>query len=92
MLLVVILDHALQAMIWQWPAAEALDLDRGSGGLFYDPSEDQLRMVPEAPMGAVLGFQYFDSHGNGNGELRFFHVRGMGRSLLLHLHDSLPTE
>ena len=89
MLLVVILDHALQAMIWQWPAAEALDLDRGSGGLFYDPSEDQLRMVPEAPMGAVLGFQYFDSHGDGNGELRFFHVRGMGRSLLLHLHDSL---
>jgi hypothetical protein len=89
MLLVIILDHALQAMIWQWSAAEALDLDRGSGGLFYDPSEDQLRMVPEAPMGAVLGFQYYDSHGDGNGELRFFHVRGMGRSLLHHLHDSL---
>lgn len=89
MLLVITLDHALQAMILQWPAVEGLDIDRGTGGLFYHPSEDQLRMVPEPPMGAVLGFQYFDSHGDGNGELRFFHVRGMGRSLLYHLHDTL---
>ncbi len=91
MLLVITLDHSMQAMIFQWPAVEGLDIDRGSGGLFYHPSEDQLRMVPEPPMGAVLGFQYYDSRENeaGNGELRFFHVRGMGRSLLYHLHDTL---
>jgi hypothetical protein len=89
MLLVITLDHAMQAMILQWPVVEGLEIDRGSGGLFYHPSEDQLRMVPEPPMGAVLGFQYYDSHEDGNGELRFFHIRGMGRSLLYHLHDTL---
>jgi hypothetical protein len=89
MLLVIVLDHAMQDMIVQWPAAEALDLDRGTGGLFYHPSADLVRMVPEPAMGAVLGFQYYDSQSNGNGELRFFHIRGLGRSLLYHLHDTL---
>ena len=83
MLLVIVLDYAMQDMIVQWPAAEALDLDRGTGGLFYHPSADLVRMVPEPAMGAVLGFQYYDSQSNGNGELRFFHIRGLGRSLLI---------
>jgi pPIWI RE three-gene island domain Z len=89
MLLVCVLDHSLQRMVMQWPAAEALDLDRGAGGLFYHPTEDHVRLVPEPPMGAVIGFQYYDPKNNGNGELRFFQVRGMGRALLYHLHDSL---
>jgi hypothetical protein len=89
MLLVIVLDYAMQDMIVQWPAAEALDLDRGTGGLFYHPSSDLVRMVPEPPMGAVLGFQYYDGQSNGDGELRFFHIRGLGRSLLYHLHDIL---
>ena len=89
MLLVIVLDYAMQDMIVQWPAAEALDLDRGAGGLFYHPSGDLIRMVPEPPMGAVLGFQYYDGQSNGDGELRFFHIRGLGRWLLYHLHDTL---
>jgi hypothetical protein len=89
MLLVVILDHAMQLMILQWPATEGLDLDRGTGGLFFHPTEDQLCMVPEPAMGSVIGFQYYDNQQNGNGELRFFYVRGTGRSLLYHLHDAL---
>jgi pPIWI RE three-gene island domain Z len=89
MLLVIVLDYAMQDMIVQWPAAEALDLDRGTGGLFYHPSPDLIRMVPEPPMGSVLGFQYYDSQSNGDGELRFFHIRGLGRSLLYNLHDTL---
>ncbi len=89
MLLVCVLDHSLQRMVMQWPAAEALDLDRGAGGLFYHPTEDHVRLVPEPPMGAVIGFQYYDPQNNGNGELRFFQVRGMGRALLYHLHDAL---
>ncbi len=89
MLLVIVLDYAMQDMIVQWPAAEALDLDRGAGGLFYHPSGDLIRMVPEPPMGAVLGFQYYDGQSNGDGELRFFHIRGLGRLLLYHLHDTL---
>lgn len=89
MLLVIVLDYAMQDMIVQWPAAEALDLDRGAGGLFYHPSGDLVRMVPEPPMGTVLGFQYYDGQSNGDGELRFFHIRGLGRLLLYHLHDTL---
>lgn len=88
-LIVAVLDHALQDMIDGWSATEALDLDRGSGGLFYHPSDDLIRLVPEPPMGAVLGFQYYDTKSNGNGQLRFFHIRGLGRSLLYHIYDAL---
>lgn len=85
-----VLDHALRDVIAEWPTAAAmLDLDRGSGGLFFAPSDSLVRMVPEAPMGAIIGFQYFDPDNRGDGDLRFFHVRGVGRALLYHLHDGL---
>jgi hypothetical protein len=89
-LVVSVADLALQEIVDEWAtASEWLDLDRGAGGLFYHPSDDLVRLVPEPAMGAVLGFQYFDNDDDGDGELRFFHVRGAGRSLLLHLHDAL---
>jgi tRNA uridine 5-carbamoylmethylation protein Kti12 len=89
-LLLGVLDHALRDVIAEWPTAAAmLELDRGSGGLFFAPSDSLVRMVPEAPMGAILGFQYFDPDNRGDGDLRFFHVRGVGRALLYHLHDGL---
>lgn len=89
-LLVSVLDRAFRDLVKGWNTAEEfLDLDRGTGGLFYHPSDDLLRLVPEAPMGPVLGFQYYDAENSGEGELRFFHVRGMGRSLLYRLHDGL---
>ncbi|MBA3531882.1 MAG: hypothetical protein H0T73_08185, partial [Ardenticatenales bacterium] len=86
------LDHALQDVLAEWPTASAsLELDRGSGSLFYQPSDSLVRLVPEAPMGAVLGFQYYDVDSTGDGSLRFFHIRGVGRDLLLHLHDALSA-
>src|SRR6266699_2065539 len=89
-LIVSVLDHALQELIDEWPSAtEEIDLDRGAGGLFFSPSDSLARLVPDAPMGAVLGFQYFDPERRGNGELRFFRVRGLGRALLYRLHDAL---
>ena len=89
-LIVVVLDRALHELIREWPAAsEKLELDRGGGGLFYSPAEDLIRLAPEPPMGAVLGFQYYDVNNTGNGQLRFFEIRGMGRALLPHLHDAL---
>ena len=91
-LLVSVLDHAFRDLIKSWNTAEEfLDLDRGSGGLFYNPSDDLIGLVPEAPMGPVIGFQYHDPENLGEGELRFFHVRGMGRALLYCLHDGLWT-
>jgi hypothetical protein len=89
-LLVGVLDHALQDMIDRWPdAAQHLELNRGSGGLFFGPAEHLARMLPEPPMGAVIGFQYWDPEGRGNGELRFFRVRAVGRALLAHIHNAL---
>ena len=89
-LIVEVIGHSLHDVIVEWPAAaELLDLDRGTGGLFYDTAESLVKLVPEAPMGPVFGFQYFDSENTGDGELRFFRVQGVGRYLLHHLHDCL---
>jgi hypothetical protein len=89
-LIIGVLDHALHDILDEWStAANQLDLDRGSGGLFYAPSDSLLRLVPEPPMGAIIGFQYFDLQNRGTGDLRFFHIRGIGRALLYHLHDGL---
>lgn len=89
-LVVGVLDHAIQDLVAEWTAAEeVLELDRGTGSLFYGPSSDLARLIPESPTGAVLGFHYYDPDDTGNGELRFLHLVGMGRSLLSHLHDAL---
>lgn len=88
-LIVAVLEHSLRDLIGGWGVAEeSLDVDRGTGGLFYTPSERLSRRIPEPPMGNVFGFQYYDSQRDGNGELRFFSFRGVGRSLLYHLHDA----
>jgi hypothetical protein len=89
-LMVVVLDRALRNTIQEWPvAAEVLDIDRGTGALFYQPDESLVKLVPEAPMGPVFGFQYTDAEKSGRGTLRFFRVSGVGRDLLYHLHDAL---
>ncbi len=89
-LLVGVLDHALQDMLTEWvTVSDVLDLDRGSGSLFYQPDDFLVRLIPEAPMGSVFGFQYYDPQNQGDGELRFFNIRGLGRALLHHLHDAL---
>ncbi|NJM08841.1 hypothetical protein HC891_25545, partial [Candidatus Gracilibacteria bacterium] len=88
-LMVTVLDQSLHSLIAAWPSAEeVLDLDKGGGGLFYPPSESVTRLIPEAPTGAILGFQYYDPQDTGQGELRFFRLRGLGRALLYHMHDA----
>lgn len=89
-LIVGVLDQSIQDMIADWEgAARELELDRGSGGLFYQPSESLVRLIPEAAMGSRIGFEYYDPENTGQGELRFFHIRGVGRYLLYHMHDAL---
>lgn len=87
-LLVSFLDHALQNMLAEWStASQVLDLSAGSGGLLFSPSDSLARLVPEAPMGAILGFQYFDPENRGDGDLRFFRLRGLGRAFLYQLAE-----
>lgn len=87
--MVTVLDQSLHSWIAAWPSAEeVLDLDKGGGGLFYPPSESVTRLIPEAPTGAILGVPVLRPAGHGQGELRFFRLRGLGRALLYHMHDA----
>jgi hypothetical protein len=69
-----------------WPTAtEHLNLDRGTGGLFYHP-HSLAPLMPEPPMGMVIGFHYREED-NGAGHIRYLSDHGIGRYLLYHLHD-----
>ncbi|MEU6973511.1 hypothetical protein AB0A71_38490 [Kitasatospora aureofaciens] len=55
------------------------------------PPADYDALVPEAPQGNMLAFQWMTNRRN-SGDLRVFWVRGVGRWLLHHLHDLLAPE
>lgn len=90
------LHHRLDFMTTLWPRVEAaLNLDSTSNVLSRRPPKDYEPIIPESPMGNVLGFQFqLDDqnlepglHEAQSGALRFFRCSGLGRDLLLNLHD-----
>jgi pPIWI RE three-gene island domain Z len=99
-LLLAVLHTRLDMMTEMWPRVEAaLNLAASSNVLSRRPPEDYRPLVPESPMGNILGFQFqSDDSGTGeaqSGELRFFRCAGSGRELLLGLPgltaaDGLP--
>lgn len=91
-LLLSALSHRLDRLAWLWPQVEAaLRLDSTGNELSRRPPLDYAPIVPEAPMGNVLGFQYLrddretDEDGRQSGTLRFFRCAGVGRELLTSL-------
>lgn len=88
-LLLAALHHDLDVITMLWPTVEpALDLDSASNVLSRRPPKDYEPIIPESPMGNVLGFQFRldERHGTQrSGELRFFRCSGVGRELLLSL-------
>ncbi|MFD4879184.1 hypothetical protein ACFWOB_38330 [Streptomyces sp. NPDC058420] len=92
-LLLSALEPKLALINAMWPrVASALNL--GFNEMYRRPP-DYGPMVPEAPMGNVLGFQFVmeggpDRGGVRTGELRFFRCSGVGRELLRVMPD-LPT-
>lgn len=89
------LHHRLNFMTDMWQRVEAaLNLDSTSNVLSRRPPRDYEPVVPESPMGNVLGFQFQldERHKDGeqSGELRFFRCSGVGRELLLDL-PNLPA-
>ncbi|UWM48573.1 signal recognition particle [Streptomyces carpaticus] len=94
-LLLAVLHHRLDRLTWLWPQVEAaLHLDATDNELSRRPPQDYAPIVPESPMGNVLGFQYLedpadreepDPDGRRSGTLRFFRCAGVGRELLLAL-------
>jgi hypothetical protein len=91
-LLLSALEPRLALINAMWPrVASALNL--GFNEMYRRPL-DYGPMVPEAPMGNVIGFQFLmdapDLGGVRTGELRFFRCSGVGRELLRAMPD-LPT-
>jgi len=91
-LLVAVLNHRLDRVTNLWPQVEAaLRLESADNELSRRPPQDYAPVVPEAPMGNVLGFQYLpdeptpDGNEQRSGTLRFFRCAGVGRELLLNL-------
>jgi pPIWI RE three-gene island domain Z len=94
-LLLAVLHHRLDFMTMLWTRVEAaLNLDSTSNVLSRRPPKDFEPIIPESPMGNVLGFQFQlgERHRDGgqSGELRFFRCSGVGRELLHVLHE-LPA-
>ncbi|MFJ2198467.1 hypothetical protein [Streptomyces violaceusniger] len=94
MLILSALHQRLDRIVFLWPQVEAaLHLDSTGNELSRRPPLDYAPLVPEAPMGNVLGFQYLpdererDDDGRHSGTLRFFRCAGIGRELLLSLHE-----
>ncbi|WP_431952824.1 hypothetical protein [Actinacidiphila sp. bgisy167] len=88
------LHQRLDRVTFLWPQVEAaLRLDSASHELTRRPPLDYAPLLPEAPMGNVLGFQYLvderaaasNKDGHRTGTLRFFRCAGIGRELLLNL-------
>ncbi|MFE0192972.1 hypothetical protein [Streptomyces sp. NPDC058989] len=83
-LLLSALEPRLAMINAMWPRVEAA-LSLGYNTMYRRPL-DYGPMVPEAPMGNVLGFQFRvpgeDKGGVHSGELTFFRCSGVGRELL----------
>lgn len=88
-LLLSALHQRLDRLTFLWPQVEAaLRLDSQGKELARRAPLDYAPVIPEAPMGNVLGFQYLrdererDEDGRTSGTLRFFRCAGVGRELL----------
>lgn len=98
-LLLAALQIRLDLAMALWPAVQAaLNLESPASLLSRRPPLDYLPLVPESPMGNVLGFQFVaDDRGSGQsraqglegrtGDLRFFRCAGVGRELMLRMHE-----
>lgn len=89
-LLVAFLQSRLNVFIRDWKIAEGpLKLAGDEASFFFRPPRDYEAVIPAAPMGNVLAFQHrpADNGQPGPGELRFLRCMGVGRWMLLHLHE-----
>jgi hypothetical protein len=88
-LIVALLSNTLDDLVRRWPGIElVLGLEQVPDRFFQRPPDDFSALVPSPPMGVVLGYQYTEPDTSGEmGDLRFFRCAGVGRWLLLHMHE-----
>ncbi|MFE2599610.1 signal recognition particle [Streptomyces sp. NPDC059396] len=92
-LLLGVLQHRLDVLTELWPTVEAaLNLESTDNQMSRRPPLDYGPLVPESPMGNILGFQFLTEESDaepesGGAVLRFFRCAGVGRSLVTGLHE-----
>jgi hypothetical protein len=92
-LLIAILSDRLNVLIGRWKEVEELlGLEHSPSTLLYRPPLDYQSLLPATPVGNVLAFQYLHDEHSGAATLKFLRCTGVGRWLLLHLHDMLADE
>ncbi|NLI93034.1 MAG: hypothetical protein GX434_12840 [Peptococcaceae bacterium] len=86
-----ILEYSLFTMVEEWEeAAREFNLDDEGLDFFRHRLGDYQPVLPEAPMGNLLGFQYVQSDNNRNpGIIRVFRFMGVGRWLLANFPELL---
>ncbi len=81
-----------------WEVENETGIESMSTSLVHKPPLEYVPLVPDAPMGNLLGFQYREYGSlqpNQLGSLSFFRCAGVGRWLLLnlpHLYQESPDE
>ncbi|WP_413162224.1 hypothetical protein ACL6C3_25130 [Capilliphycus salinus ALCB114379] len=92
-LIVGVLENRLNQILRDWKQVEIpLKLEGQSSMLFHNPPRDYEAVMPASPMGNVLALQYVRSQDLKSGDLRFFKCVGVGRWLLLHLHELFGSD
>lgn len=92
-LLIAVLANRLNFLFGRWKEVEdLLGLERSSSTLLYRPPLDYQSLIPMTPVGNVLAFQYLHDDSSGAATLKFLRCTGVGRSLLLRLHNLLSDE
>jgi hypothetical protein len=96
-LAVAAVSDQLQVLLSTWRSVEdVIGLESANPLVFHRPPRDLLPLIPDAPMGHVLGFQYKrDEDGDDRalmGELRFFRCEGVGRWVVTHLPELFADE
>ena len=83
-ILITVLDTQLTYLVDQMPSIHSvLDLQDLNQKLLRRPPFDYLPVVPESPVGNILGFCYRDDDRNSRrGKLDYFRYVGVGRALL----------
>lgn len=92
-LLVAAVQERLNRMLRDWKLVEeTFKLEGESSLLVHNPPRDYEAVIPVAPMGNILAFQYVSYNDNEPGNLCFFKCLGIGRWLLLHLHELFASD
>ena len=87
------LQNRFNQILRDWKDVETpLKLEGQSSILFHTPPTDYDPIIPASPMGNVLAFQYVRAGDSETGDLRFFKCSGLGRWLLLHLHELFNSD